>query len=138
MSDLKEDGVSTVAAGNETAVGAVQLYVDGVRTGDAGKLEQGFNEGAWMFGSVGGKRLDMPISEMITMIAAQPADTDGSFRATVRSVEEEGDAAVVVLEEEGFWGALSFVDFFSLARIDGSWKIVNKTFAHTGGSLPEG
>src|SRR5438034_999336 len=47
-----------------------------------------------------------------------------------------GDAAFVVLEEEGFWGALSFVDFFSLARIDGNWKIVNKTFAHTGGELP--
>ena len=91
-----------------------------------------------MFGTVGGKRLDMPISEMIKMIEAKPADTDGSFQANVRSVEEEGDAAFVTLEEEGFWGALSFVDFFSLARIDGSWKIVNKTFAHTGGSLPEG
>jgi len=130
--------MSTVTAGNETAVGAVQLYVDGVRTGDAAKLEQAFNEGSWMFGSVGGKRLDMPISEMIKMIEAKPADTDGSFQANVRSVEEEGDAATVTLEEEGFWGALSFVDFFSLARIDGSWKIVNKTFAHTGGSMPEG
>jgi hypothetical protein len=130
--------MSTVTAGNETAVGAVQLYVDGVRTGDAAKLEQAFVEGSWMFGSVGGKRLDMPIAEMIKMIEAQPADKDGSFRATVRSAEEKGDAAIVTLEEEGFWGALSFVDFFSLARIDGSWKIVNKTFAHTGGSLPEG
>jgi hypothetical protein len=130
--------MSTVTAGNETAVGAVQLYADGVRTGDAAKLEQAFNEGAWMFGSVGGERLDMPISEMIKMIAAKPADIDGSFQANVRSVEEEGDAAIVTLEEEGFWGALSFVDFFSVARIDGSWRIVNKTFAHTGGSLPEG
>ncbi len=44
---------------------------------------------------------------------------------------------IVTIEEHGFWGVLSFVDYFSLARIDGSWKIVNKTFAHTGGSLPE-
>jgi hypothetical protein len=130
--------MSTVTAGNETAVGAVQLYVDGVRTGDAAKLERAFNDGSWIFGSVGGERLDMPITEMIKMVEAKPADTDGSFQANVRSVEEEGDAAIVTLEEEGFWGALSFVDFFSLARIDGNWKIVNKTFAHTGGSLPEG
>jgi Putative lumazine-binding len=129
--------MTTVTAGNETAVGAVQLYVDGVRTGDAAKLEQGFKDGAWMFGTVGGERLDMPISEMIKLIVDKPADVEGSFRTNVRSVEEEGDAAVVILEEEGFWGALSFVDFFSLARIDGSWKIVNKTFAHTGGTLPE-
>jgi hypothetical protein len=128
--------MSTVAAGNDTAVGAVQLYADGAAKGDAAKLEQAFNEGAWMFGSIGDQRLDMPISEMIRLIVDKPGDVDGSFRATVRSVEEQGDAAVVVLEEEGFWGTLSFVDFFSLARIDGNWKIVNKTFAHTGGEPP--
>ena len=128
--------MSTVAAGNETAVGAVQLYVDGVAKGDAAKLEQAFNEGAWMFGTLGGQRLDMPISEMIKLIVDKPADVDGAFEATVRSVEEEGDVAVVTLEEQGFWGTLSFVDFFSVARIDGSWKIVNKIFAHTGGEPP--
>jgi len=128
--------MSTVTAGNETAVGAVQLYVDGVRTGDAAKLEQGFNEGAWMFGAIAGDRLDMPISEMIKLIVEKPADVDGAFEATVRSVEKEGDVAVVTLEEQGFWGTLSFVDFFSVARIDGNWKIVNKVFAHTGGEPP--
>ena len=128
--------MSTVAAGNDTAVGAVQLYVDGVAKGDAAKLEEAFNDGAWMFGTIGGQRLDMPISEMIKLVVDKPADVDGTFRATVRSVEEEGDVAVVTLEEEGFWGTLSFVDFFSVARIDGSWKIVNKVFAHTGGTPP--
>jgi len=128
--------MSTVAAGNETAVGAVQLYVDGVAKGDAAKLEQAFNDGAWMFGSVGGQRLDMPITEMIKLIVDKPADVDGTFRANVRSVEEEGDVAVVALEEEGFWGALSFVDFFSVVKLEGGWKIVNKVFEHTGGTLP--
>ncbi len=28
------------------------------------------------------------------------------------------------------------VDFFRLARVNGSWKIVSKTFAHTGGTPP--
>jgi len=128
--------MSTVAAGNETAVGTVQLYIDGVGAGDAAKLEQAFHPDARMYGAVDGQRYDVPISEMITMIAAQPADTDGSFGASVVNVTEEGDAAVVTIEEHGFWGVLSFVDYFSLARIDGSWKIVNKTFAQTGGSLP--
>jgi hypothetical protein len=73
---------------------------------------------------------------MITMIASRPADVDGSFRGSIRTVEQEGDAAIAVVDEQGFWGVLSFVDYFSLARIDGSWKIVNKTFAQTGGSLP--
>jgi hypothetical protein len=51
-------------------------------------------------------------------------------------VEQTEDAASVVLVEEGFWGSVSFVDYFDLARIDGTWKIVNKTFAHTGGEPP--
>jgi hypothetical protein len=127
--------MSTVAAGNETAVGAVQLYIDGVATGDAAKLEQAFHQDARMYGAVDGQRYDIPISEMIKMIESQPANADGTFRASVEAVAEEGDAAIVTIEEYGFWGALSFVDYFSLARIDGSWKIVNKTFAQTGGSL---
>jgi hypothetical protein len=128
--------MSNVATGNETAVGTVQLYIDGVAAGDAAKLEQAFHEDARMYGAVDGQRYDIPISEMIKMIESQPANTDGTFRASVRSVDEEGDAATVTIEEHGFWGVLSFVDYFSLARIDGSWKIVNKTFAQTGGSLP--
>ncbi len=127
--------MSTVATGNETTVGTVQLYIDGVATGDAVKLEQAFHQDARMYGAVDGQRYDIPISEMIKMVESQPANTDGSFRASVRAVDEEGDAAIATVEEHGFWGVLSFVDYFSLARIEGSWKIVNKIFAQTGGSL---
>lgn len=128
--------MSTVTAENTTVVGAVQLYIEGVAKGDTSKLERAFHPDARMYGSLGGQRFDIPITEMIAMSASQPADTDGSYRASIRNVEEEGDAAIAILDEEGFWGALSFVDFFSLAKIDDQWKIVNKTFAHTGGELP--
>jgi hypothetical protein len=128
--------MSTVAAKNQTVTEAVQLYIDGVATGDTAKLEQAFHEHARMYGAVDGQRFDIPIAEMITMVGSRPADVDGTFRGTIRTVEEEGDAAIAIVEEHGFWGALSFVDYFSLARIDASWKIVNKTFAQTGGSLP--
>jgi hypothetical protein len=128
--------MSTVAADNATIAGTVQLYIEGAATGDAEKLEKAFHPDARMFGSLAGQRVDIPIGEMIAMSASKPADVDGSYSASIRTIEEEGDAGVVVLDEEGFWGALSFVDFFSLARIDGAWKIVNKTFAHTGGEMP--
>ena len=73
--------MSTVATGNETAVGTVQLYIDGVATGDAAKLEQAFHQDARMYGALDGQRYDIPISEMIKMVESQPANTDGSFRA---------------------------------------------------------
>src|SRR5919201_4223581 len=116
---------------------AVDLYVEGVRTGDGAKLREAFPPQAWMFGSLAGTRYDEPIGELIAMVDGQPVDVDGSFRARIVSVEQVGDAAFAVLEEEGFWGTVSFTDFFTLAQIDGAWTIVNKTFAHTGGEPPE-
>jgi hypothetical protein len=128
--------VSAVAAENQTVAETVQLYIDGVAGGDTAKLEQAFHESAWMYGAIDEQRFDEPIAEMIKLVASQPADADGSFRGSIRTIAEEGDAAMAIVDEEGFWGSLSFVDYFSLARIGGSWKIVNKTFIHTGGSLP--
>ena len=66
-----------------------------------------------------------------------PADT-GKYRSRILSVQQTGDAAVAVVAEEGYWGTVSFVDYLLLARIDGTWKIVCRLFAHTGGEPPEG
>jgi hypothetical protein len=117
---------------------AVRLYIDGVSKGDADKLKTAFHSEAWMFGSVGGQRYDIPVSHLIEMATSQPFDSAGSYIARITSVQQVGDAATAIVEEEGAWGSLSFVDFFTLAKIDGSWKIVNKTFAHTGGEMPAG
>jgi len=126
------------AIGSEKAeiTRAVDLYVEGVRTGDAAKLREAFHPQAWMFGSVAGTRYDEPIGELIALVEEHPADVEGSFQARVASVEQVGDAAFVVLEEEGFWGTLSMTDFFTLVQIDGVWRIANKTFAHTAGEPP--
>ena len=53
------------------------------------------------------------------------------------SVHQVGDAAHAVVAQEGYWGTLSFIDLFTLNCNAGVWKIVNKTFAHTGGEPPE-
>lgn len=120
----------------EPITAVVQLYIDGAAAGDVAKLREAFHPEAWMFGSLGGQRVDIPITQMFDMAAKQPMDVDGSYSARVTSVEQVGDVATATLEETGCWGAVSFVDFLALARIDGSWKIVNKAFAHTGGEMP--
>jgi hypothetical protein len=114
----------------------VDLYVEGVRNGDGARLREAFHPQAWMFGSVAGTRYDEPIGELIALVEEHPADVDGSFQARLVSVEQVGDVAFAVLEEQGFWGTLSMTDFFTLVQIDGGWTIVNKTFAHTGGEPP--
>ena len=115
----------------------LQLCTEGEAKGDVAKLQEAFHPDARMFGSLAGTRYDVPIAELFALAESAPADT-GNYRSRVLSVQQTGDAAAAVVAEEGYWATVSFVDYFSLARIDGGWKIVCKVFAHTGGEPPEG
>ena len=115
----------------------LQLCTEGEAKGDVAKLREAFHEDARMFGSLAGERYDVPIEELFALAESAPADT-GNYRSRVLSVQQTGDAAVGVVAEEGYWGTVSFIDYFQLARIEGDWKIVSKLFAHTGGEPPEG
>src|ERR687897_2373759 len=115
----------------------VQLCTEGEAKGDVAKLREAFHADVRMFGSLAGTRYDVPIAELFALAESSPADT-GTYRSRILSVQQTGDAAVGVVAEEGYWGTVSFIDYFLLARIAGDWKIVCKLFAHTGGEPPEG
>ncbi len=117
--------------------GVLQLYIEGTRDGDVTKLRAAFHDEAWMFGSLAGQRYDEPIEELFKLSDGHPADVEGSYEARIVAIEQVGDAATATVEEDGFWGTVSFTDFFTLVRSGDGWKIANKTFAHTGGEPPE-
>jgi hypothetical protein len=139
MAEAKEGhtGVADVVSDYDAICRVLQLCTDGEAKGDVAKLQEAFHADARMFGSLAGERFDVPIAELFALAESEPADT-GNYRSRVLSVQQTGDAAVGVVAEEGYWGSLSFVDYFLLARIDGVWKIVCKLFDHTGGEPPEG
>lgn len=114
----------------------VQLYMDGAAKGDVSKLEEAFHEDVRMFGGFMGARYDVPITELFRLSESMPADT-GKYRGRIISVSQTGDAAFAAVAEDGFWGSVSFVDYFLLTRIEGKWKITCRTFAHTGGEPPK-
>lgn len=114
----------------------VQMYIDGSAQGDAAKLAEAFHPDAQMYGAVGEQRFDMPITDYIELVADAPGDVGGTFRARITSIVQVGGAASAIVVEDGFWGTMSFVDFFTLSRSDGRWRIVNKNFAHTRGEMP--
>jgi hypothetical protein len=115
---------------------AIGLYIDGVADGDAAKLAEAFHPDAQMYGAIGDQRFDMPISEFFEHVSARPANVGGTFRARITSIVQTGSAAGASVTEENHLGTLSFSDFFTLSRDHGRWRIVNKTFAHTGGEMP--
>ena len=139
MAQAKEGhaGATGVVDDYDAICRVLQLCTEGEAKGDVAKLREAFHADARMFGSLAGERYDVPIAELFSLAESSPADT-GSYRSRVLSVQQTGDAAVGVVAEEGYWGSLSFIDYFLLARIDGGWKIVCKLFAHTAGEPPEG
>ena len=114
----------------------IQLYVDG-SNGDGDKMRQAFHPDAHMFGHIGTLETYEPITDFTAMVEKQPGLAGPNYGAEVRMIDLAGDAGVAVLVETDYFGC-DFVDYFTVARIDGRWWITNKTYAHTGGTPPTG
>lgn len=115
----------------EAVAAVVGMYVDGA-SGDVATLERAFHPQARMFGRFGATLHDIPITEFFALVAQVAGKACGpAYRAKVVSIDVHNDIATAVLAEEDYLGA-DFIDVFSLQRIDGSWKIVNKAYTVTG------
>ena len=109
----------------------INLYIDGAGKGSAAQLNEAFHASARWFGTMGGTDYDLDKQSFIDLMVAQPGD-GGDLVAKITDIQIDGTAATATVKEEGFWGAYSFTDFFSLSILDGRWQITNKTFANTG------
>lgn len=56
----------------------------------------------------------------------KPAEDEAKRRRWIESVEVSGNAAIakIILD----YPTVKFVDYMTLLKIDGEWKIVNKSF----------
>jgi len=111
----------------------VQMYVEGA-DGDVSKLREAFHPDATMTGAIAsGRDTFTPIGAFIDMVGRNPGLAGPRYSAEVRSIDVTGDVGFAVLVETDYFGC-DFVDYFTLSRLDGSWKIIAKTYAHTGGA----
>ena len=109
----------------------LNLYIDGAGNGNADYLWSAFHESARWFGSLDGLDWDIDKDGFTAMMVEQPGNPSS---ARIVDIQIAGLAATATVQEEGFWGTLSFTDYFQLAKLDGRWQITCKTFAQTGGS----
>ena len=124
--------MSTYLQDLESVRAVIQLYIDG-SNGDVEKLKRAFHPEARMMGHVG--TMAPSLTDFFAMVAQQPGMAGPNYKAVIRTIDISGDAGVAVLVETDYFGC-DFVDYFSVARIDGRWQITNKTYAHTGGQPP--
>jgi hypothetical protein len=117
------------APDREDIVRVVRLYIDGFNDCDVDKFKRAFHEDAWIFFTHrDGTVYKGLIADSFEEWAMPPAQ---QIVGRVISVTQAGDIASVLL---GFDNAddLSngWVDLHTLLRIDGAWKIMNKTATH--------
>lgn len=110
----------------------INLYIDGAGKGNADKLNEAFHSSERWFGTMGGTDYDLDKKGFVDLMVGAPGDA-GQLTAKITDIQIDGTVAFATVKEEGFWGTLSFTDFFSLSILEGRWQITNKTFAHTGG-----
>jgi hypothetical protein len=109
-------------------VRVVQLYIDAFNDNDINKLKQAFDKDAWIFYiDAGGALHKNLISESFEEWAAPPSR---GVVGRLISVTQVGDAASVQLSFDADKSS-GWIDFHNLLRINGVWKITNKTATHS-------
>lgn len=114
-------------AAEEAAVrAAVEHYLIAHATGDGSHHEMVFHPEAKLFWVRDGALNTRTSAEYIAGSPGKPADDEDQRHREITLVDVTGDAAVakVVLD----YPNATFTDYMSLLKIDGEWRIVNKTF----------
>ena len=108
-------------------VRVVQLYIDGFNDNEVSKFREAFDEDAWIFYiDADGALHKNLISESFEEWATPPS---GGVVGRFISVTQVGDAAAVQLSFDS--DKNGWIDFHNLLRINGVWKITNKTATHS-------
>lgn len=105
----------------------MNLYVEGSAKGDPMQLDEAFHDDARWFGYMNNQSYDMRKPDFIELMVKQPADT-GGLDSDIVAIQQVGNAASVQVNDSGWWGDMSFTNFFQLVKFGSSWKIVSKAF----------
>ena len=103
----------------------VQAYVNGGRSGRGDDMKPAFHDGATIFGYIGSDLFAGPIQGLFDLIDGNDPATELEYR--IASIDIVETVATVRLELYN-WTGRRFTDMFTLLKVDGEWKIMNKVF----------
>ncbi len=108
------------------AIGRViQHYIHGAKSGKGEDMKPAFHEDATIFGYVGDHLFAGPIQQLFAW-----NDQNGpaiGLQARIACIDLVGSVATVRVELDN-WTGYRFTDLFTLLKVDGVWKIMNKVF----------
>lgn len=110
----------------ESARVPLDNYLQGHITGDPEFIRRAFHKDARIMAFREGKLLDWGVEEYATRFNGKPAVDEARRKRKIESIDISGTAAVVKITLD--YPTVRFVDYMSLLKINGEWKIVNKSF----------
>lgn len=117
-----------VIAQDEKAAVRVPLenYIKGHETGDPEYMRKAFHTEGNLIFVRDGKYTTRTFAEYIGGMSGKPAADENARKRSIESIDVMGTAAVakVILD----YPNVKFIDYFTLLKINGEWKIVNKSF----------
>jgi len=119
---------SSQAQNPEEAAARVPLenYIKAHATGQSDYIRKAFHPAAHIMFFRDGKFQSLTVEEFASRFSGQPAADEAARKRRIESLDITGNAAVakIVLD----YPQVKFTDYMSLLKIDGEWKIVNKSF----------
>ena len=103
----------------------VQHYIDGGKSGKGDDMKPAFHKDATIFGYAGADLFAGPIQQLFAWVDENDPAT--GLQARIASIDLVGTVATVRLELDN-WNGARYTDLFTLLRVDGEWKIMNKVF----------
>lgn len=104
----------------------LENYLKGHATGDGEYFKKAFHTEGNMIWVRDGKYSTRSFAEYIAGATGKPAADESKRKRWIESVEVVGNAAVakIILD----YPTVKFTDYMTLLKIDGEWKIINKSF----------
>ena len=126
MQAEKKIGTAAVSLTEYDAISkTVHAYINGGISGRSSDMKPAFHADATIFGYIGPDLFAGPIQGLFDWIDQNDPATE--LQGRIASIDIVETVATVRLELEN-WGAHRFTDMFTLLKVDGEWKIMNKVF----------
>ncbi len=103
----------------------VQHYIDGAKSGRGDDMKPAFHKDATIFGYVGADLFAGPIQQLFAW--TDENDPATGLQARITNIDLIDTVATVRLELDN-WNGHRYTDLFTLLKVDGEWKIMNKIF----------
>jgi len=120
-----ETSASAALSDYDAITNTVHHYINGGQTGRTDEMKLAFHPDATIFGYVGPDLFAGPIQKLFDW-----NDQNGpaaELQGRITSIDLIETVATVRLELDN-WGGHRFTDLFTLLKVDGEWKIINKVF----------